>query len=118
MLPFKEINVIIIIFLSVSCCSDEDLRLEGQLAHSEFGDDTDSDEGDDLECHLPLLVPEELQDLGVNVLRAGNYEAAVRYLNMSQLKALENLGKRLSGGAAVQVGTASANRLLPHKYRI
>jgi hypothetical protein len=92
--------------------------LEGlPLAHSEFGDDSDSEGQDDLECHLPLLVPEELQDLGVNALRAGNYEAAVRYLNMAQLRATENLGKRLSGGGAVQVGSFSLP-VCRQKYRL
>jgi len=93
-------------------CSDEDLRLEGlPTAHSEFGEDTDSN--DDLECHLPLLVPEELQDLGLNALRAGNHDAAIRYLSMSQLRATENLGKRLAGGGAVQVCTSCLFHPLP-----
>ena len=74
------------------------------MSDSEFGDDTESEGEDDLECHLPLLVPEELQDLGVNALRAGNYEAAIRFLSLCQLRASEKMGKRLSGGDTVQVG--------------
>ena len=89
-------------------CSDEDLRLEEPLSDSEFGDDTDSEGEDDLESHLPLLVPEELQDLGVSALSAGNYEAAIRYLSLCQLRASENMGKQLSGGGNVEVGPVRA----------
>ena len=87
--------------------------MEEPLSDSEFGDDSESEGEDDLECHLPLLVPEELQDLGVNALRAGHYEAAIRYLSLCQLRASENMGKRLSGGDAVQVGHCFVSRLLP-----
>lgn len=98
--------------------SDQDLRLEGlPTAHSEFGEDTESD--DDLECHLPLLVPEELQNLGLNALRAGNHDAAIRYLNMSQLRATENLGKRLAGAsvsaASRMDGSGSVSVQLNHE---
>ena len=63
-----------------------------------------SESDDDLEQHLPLLVPEELADLAIDALRFGHHDAAVRYLLLAQSRWSETLGRRLAMEGVVQVG--------------
>ena len=69
---------------------------------SDFSDDRlESD--DEFERHLPLLLPEELADLGADALQLGHHEAALRYLLLAQLRFCEGLARRLALHDSVQV---------------
>ena len=63
----------------------------------------ESESDDELERHLPLLLPEELADLGADALQLGHHEAALRYLLLAQLRFCEGLAKRLALRDSVQV---------------
>lgn len=90
-------------YLSFRFCSDVDESMEAeQDAPSEFSDD-DSESDDDLEGHLQLLWPRELETLGTDALQSGQFESATKYFNMARLEWTEKLAKSLSGDASIEV---------------
>lgn len=91
----------------VLVCSDDEsmetARLaEGQDDKSDFLDATDSDDGD-IDEHLKLLWPRELEHLGIAALQVRQYDAAAKYFTTASLEWNETLVKRLARGAFLEV---------------
>lgn len=75
----------------------------GSICGSEFSESNKSESEDELERHLPLLLPEELADLGIDALQVGQKQAAMKYLLLAQLRWSETVGRRLAAGDNIQV---------------
>lgn len=84
-------------------CPDLVAGQHDKLCGSDFSEDEQLSSEDELELHLPLLLPEELADLGIDSLRLGHHETAIRYLLLAQLRWSEVLAKRLVAGEDVKV---------------
>ena len=61
-----------------------------------------------MEAHLRLLRPRELEALGVDSLKNKQFEAAIKYLNLSRLDWNEALLKR-----SLETGTPAEVRMGP-----
>lgn len=88
-------------------CSETEAPEERDVdAVSEFSDDGSESE-DDLEAHLQLLRPRELEALGIDAYKHKQFEAAIKYLNQARLDWNEALVKQsLETGSPAEVRLA------------